>query len=169
MGGGTDGQIEGCGENMTQPSMGEGSWQSESRREKFQETSREKLGMGRQGLRQRGNLIVTGKEESLLARGSSRDLRVRLLGSWATKGPVYIECSEGGPATEGQVFPDASSAQLEKPPVFAQASCRVCGALPDSWRMEKRARLATATGARSPFVRLDRQAPDMEHACSLRG
>lgn len=95
VGGETDGQIEGCGENMTQPSMGEGSWQSESRREKFQETSREKLGMGRQGLRQRGNLIVTGKEESLLARGSSRDLRVRLLGSWATKGPVYIECSEG--------------------------------------------------------------------------
>lgn len=61
---------------------------------------------------------------------------------------------------------------MEEPLVFAQASCGVYVALPDSWRREKRAKLATATGAHSPFVRLDRWAHEMEHKgprCSPQG
>lgn len=48
-------------------------------------------------LRESRNLIVTEKEESPLTRlqpQAAGDLRVRLLGSWAVKGPVYSECSE---------------------------------------------------------------------------
>lgn len=122
-------------------------------------------------LRESRNLIVTEKEESPLTRlqpQAAGDLRVRLLGSWAVKGPVYSECSEGVQPQKVRWSLTLAVARLSWRSSHSllklPSGCN--GALPGSWKREKRDRLATATGAHSPFVRPDRQTPDMEHTCS---
>lgn len=94
----TAGRIERCGETITQSSM----VREAGGRNPGGKIRRRLAGRcwewGDKTLRESRNLIVTEKEESLPTRLQPQavgDLRMGLLGSWALKGPVYSECSEG--------------------------------------------------------------------------